>query len=66
MASIFFKPPVLLYFVVVLLSGGHAHGKGKAATVYDVTEYGAAPSNRDNKDVSVVYSPTFRHRYSIT
>jgi len=64
MASIFFKSPVLYFVVVVvvLLCGRHAHGEGKAATVYDVTEYGAAPSNRDNKDVSAVYSPTFRHR----
>ncbi|KAG0524227.1 hypothetical protein BDA96_07G192400 [Sorghum bicolor] len=52
MASIFVKSPVLYFVVVVvvLLCGGHAHGEGKAVTVYDVTEYGAAPSNRDNKD----------------
>ncbi|CAO2207499.1 unnamed protein product [Urochloa humidicola] len=46
------KVLVVFFAAAALLTGGHAHGKDKddAANVFDVTEYGAAPSNRDNKD----------------
>ncbi|CAL5013944.1 unnamed protein product [Urochloa decumbens] len=44
------KALVVVFAVAGLLTGGHAHGKDHAASVFDVTEYGAAPSNRDNKD----------------
>ncbi|CAO2200465.1 unnamed protein product [Urochloa humidicola] len=43
------KALVVFFAVAVLLTGGHAHGKDHASNVFDVTEYGAAPSNRDNK-----------------
>ncbi|KAK3124045.1 hypothetical protein QOZ80_8AG0639700 [Eleusine coracana subsp. coracana] len=44
---------LLLCFFVALYAGGHAEGKSQASTagdVYDVTEYGAKTTNRDNKD----------------
>ncbi|CAO2177260.1 unnamed protein product [Urochloa humidicola] len=44
------KALVVFFAVAALLTGGHAHGKDHAASVFDVTEYGAAPSKRDNKD----------------
>ncbi|KAL6859385.1 hypothetical protein ACP4OV_017644 [Aristida adscensionis] len=54
MANIF---KVLIFHVtaVAVFCGDHAHGKNQARTagVYDVTEYGAAPTNRDNKDPDV-------------
>uniref|UniRef100_A0A453RQK5 Pectate lyase superfamily protein domain-containing protein n=1 Tax=Aegilops tauschii subsp. strangulata TaxID=200361 RepID=A0A453RQK5_AEGTS len=44
--------PLILYLLAVL-AGRHVHCKsnGAAAGLYDVTEYGAAPSSEDNKDV---------------
>ncbi|XBH99979.1 hypothetical protein VPH35_129167 [Triticum aestivum] len=45
------KVPLILYLLAVL-AGRHVHCKsnGAAAGLYDVTEYGAAPSSEDNKD----------------
>uniref|UniRef100_A0A453RQ73 Amino acid transporter transmembrane domain-containing protein n=1 Tax=Aegilops tauschii subsp. strangulata TaxID=200361 RepID=A0A453RQ73_AEGTS len=47
--------PLILYLLAVL-AGRHVHCKsnGAAAGLYDVTEYGAAPSSEDNKDVSAL------------
>ncbi|TVU04674.1 hypothetical protein EJB05_47804, partial [Eragrostis curvula] len=57
MASIILRAALpLCFFLVVVLCGGHAHGKKSQASstddasVYDVTEYGAAPTNGDNKE----------------
>jgi galacturan 1,4-alpha-galacturonidase len=54
MASIHKALVVFFAVAAALLRGGHAHGEDHAASVHDVTEYGAAPSNRDNRDVSAV------------
>uniref|UniRef100_K3YLL3 Exopolygalacturonase n=1 Tax=Setaria italica TaxID=4555 RepID=K3YLL3_SETIT len=43
-----------------LLTGGNARGKDQAASVFDVTEYGAAPSNRDNRDASAAFLAAWR------
>ncbi|TKW11598.1 hypothetical protein SEVIR_6G242400v4 [Setaria viridis] len=45
-----FKAITFFFAVLALLTGGNARGKDQAASVFDVTEYGAAPSNRDNRD----------------
>ncbi|PUZ52551.1 hypothetical protein GQ55_6G279700 [Panicum hallii var. hallii] len=50
MASIHKALVVFFAVAAALLRGGHAHGEDHAASVHDVTEYGAAPSNRDNRD----------------
>lgn len=49
------KVPLILYLLAVL-GGRHVYCKsnGAAAGLYDVTEYGAAPSSKDNKDVSAL------------
>ncbi|EMS68282.1 Exopolygalacturonase [Triticum urartu] len=48
--------PLMLYLLAVL-AGRHVHCKSTGAAadgLYDVTEYGAAPSRKDNKDVSAL------------
>lgn len=52
-------PTILNVFVwFIVLYGGHVHCKNNGYTagggVYDITEFGAAPSSKDNKDVSAV------------
>ncbi|KAL6661924.1 hypothetical protein ACP70R_001308 [Stipagrostis hirtigluma subsp. patula] len=42
---------VIIFHLLLVFDVGHVHGSDGASTagVYDVTEYGAAPSDRDNK-----------------
>nr|CAB3481641.1 unnamed protein product [Digitaria exilis] len=51
MATIF-KSLIFFFVVATLLHAGHARRRkdNAASVVHDVTEYGAAPSNRDNRD----------------
>jgi galacturan 1,4-alpha-galacturonidase len=53
-----FKALTFFFAILALLTGGHARANDQAARVFDVTDYGAAPSSGDNRDVSASLIPS--------